>query len=155
MLIEPVWLFISLLLLYAQLLQRNLAVVYISIKTVLQYWPQVTYNDGLEYKEAFQVIADLYLWQSVASIVGLYINAKRLSTNWQQIVMYGNKCKGNDDGGCDGLLDGWIDGMVVECVPIWNMYVSIMIHRSYNKAISDFFNIWSFSMCRTWNHSGR
>ena len=56
---------------------------------------QVTYNDEADYKEAFQIIADLYLWQSVAAVVGLYINAKRLSPNLQQIVMYGNKCKGN------------------------------------------------------------
>ena len=56
---------------------------------------QVTFNDDIDYKEAFQIIGDLYLWQSVAAVVGLYINAKRLSPNLQQIVMYGNKCKGN------------------------------------------------------------
>lgn len=68
------------------------------IRTTLQRLrgvAQVTYNNELDYKEAFQIIADLYLWQSVAAILGLYINAKRLSPNLQQIVMYGNKCKSN------------------------------------------------------------
>jgi hypothetical protein len=55
----------------------------------------VTYHNESDYKEAFQILGDLYLWQSVASIVGLYVKATRLSPNVQQIFMYGNKYKGN------------------------------------------------------------
>jgi hypothetical protein len=64
---------------------------------------QFTYNKTPDFVEAVQVLGDAYLWQSVASIMGLYVTASRLSDNVQQIVMYGNRMRGN----YGPLLENW------------------------------------------------
>ena len=76
------------------------------IRTTLQRLrvvSQFTYNKTPDFVEAVQVLGDAYLWQSVASIMGLYVTASRLSENVQQIFMYGNRMRGN----YGPLLEKW------------------------------------------------
>ena len=54
---------------------------------------QFTVRDFPNQKDAIQILGDVYTEEPFASLLGVFISAKRLSEDVQQIVMYGNKVK--------------------------------------------------------------